>query len=521
MEQPLLPLFLLTAAAAAGDTQRRAAQADIAMLAFLPVFFGRNYSSLFSTRRRVFENERFCEERKTTFLRSSPFRRRARKQNFSMPVSPRSPLAERVSFPSADADVTLEGRLALWQGQKQQQQANSSEAGASARSSDGDASTSTPPPPPPPPPLPADLALVLLHPHAALGGSLADPICSAIYREAKGHPRFGAVARYNARGAGGSSALFGGRGGLSLLLSSLWRSRQGCDDAAAVIRAVSTGEGIEIDGEPSFGDDDEEEEEDGGEGGEEDRRGGGASCSSSAAATPTAAAAAATTTTPFSLRRRRRRRRRKGYPRISRTFVVGYSWGSCVGAAAASDLASAKEEQEEEEEEEKGGGGGETAAAAAPVKIGGFVAVSPPLGPAASLALGSGRFFSSLARAPSLPALVAVGDCDLFCSERAARSSVESVNRARSRSRKERREKKKEKEEEKGGRDGDDDDDDAAADLQAVSLEVSPGLDHFWGAEDDPWSREEIGRLARRVVAWVLEQDERQRRAAAAAAARG
>ena len=161
------------------------------------------------------------------------------------------------------------------------------------------------------------------------------------------------------------------------------------------------------------------------------------------------------------------------------------------------------------------------AAAAAPVKIGGFVAVSPPLGPAASLALGSGRFFSSLARAPSLPALVAVGDCDLFCSERAARSSVESVNRARSRSRKERREKKKEKEEEKGGRDGDDDDDDAAADLQAVSLEVSPGLDHFWGAEDDPWSREEIGRLARRVVAWVLEQDERQRRAAAAAAARG
>jgi hypothetical protein len=49
--------------------------------------------------------------------------------------------------------------------------------------------------------------------------------------------------------------------GVRLLLSSLWRSRRPCDDATAVIRAVSTGEGIEIDGEPTFGDDDEEERE--------------------------------------------------------------------------------------------------------------------------------------------------------------------------------------------------------------------------------------------------------------------
>lgn len=398
-----------------------------------------------------------------------------------MPVSPRSPLAERVSFPSADPDVTLEGRLALRHGhQQQQQQANkSNEPGGFARSGGdgggGNASTSTTTPTPPPQ-LPADLALVLLHPHAALGGSMADPICSAIYREAKRHPRFGAVARYNARGAGGGAL---GGGPLCLLLSSLWRSRRPCDDAAAVIRAVATGEGIEIDGEPTFGDDDEEERE-----GEEEEEEDGRSCSSSAAATPTAAAAG---TTPFSLGRRRRHRRRKGYPRIARTFVVGYSWGSCIGAAAASDLASAKEEQEEEEKEDDNGGSG--GATANPVEIGGFVAVSPPLGAAASLALGSGRYFSSLSRAPSLPVLVAMGDRDLFCGEGAARSAVESVNRARRRGCK----------------------DDAGL-FCPLSLEVSPGLDHFWGAEDDPWSREEIGRLAERVVAWILEQDDEERR---------
>ena len=390
-------------------------------------------------------------------------------KHLSMPVSPRSPLAERVSFPSADADVTLEGRLALRRG-------GSSEAADGLPRSigggggGGDASTSTPPPL-----LLPDLALVLLHPHAALGGSMADPICSAIYREARKHPRFGAVAKYNARGAGESGGGSGfGRG--RLLLSSLWRRCQGGDDAAAVIRAVSTGEGIGIDGEPTFGDEEESE----GEEGEEDGRSarGGGSCSSSAAAAETPRAA---TAPPFPLRSSRRRRGRKGYPRIARTFVVGYSWGSCVGAAAASGLILAREE-------ERGQGGGEEEGAPS-VEIGGFVAVSPPLGTAASLALGSGKCFSTLSSVPSLPVLVTMGDCDLFCSERAARSSVEGVNAARREARR--------------GKQGV-----AAADsFQPLSLEISRGLDHFWGAEDDPWSREEIGRLAERVVAWVLEQD--------------
>ena len=323
-----------------------------------------------------------------------------------------------------------------------------------------------------------DLALVLLHPHAALGGSMADPVCSAIYREAKKHPRFGAVARYNARGVTGGI----GRG--RLLLSSLWRSRQGSDDAAEVVRAVATGEGIDIDGETSFGDEDEEEEEEEEEDeGEEEGEGSGARNGGSRSSSSSAAAKATAATLPSQRRShgQRRRRRRKGYPPISRTFVVGYSWGSCVGAAAVSNLipASAKKEEEEKEGKEERSEGKEQEQEQE-VEIGGFVAVSPPLGTAASLALGSSKCFSLLSTVPDLPVLVKLGDSDLFCSERAAKSSVEGVDRARRKL--------------------------EAAKPAALSLEISPGLDHFWGAEDDPWSREEIGKLARRIVAWILEQ---------------
>lgn len=402
-----------------------------------------------------------------------------------MPISPRSPLAERVSFPSSDApDVTLEGRLALRRGQRRISEEAEGAAAAAATAGrigggvNGGASTPTTTSPPLP-----DLALVLLHPHAALGGSMADPICTAIYREAKKHPRFGAVARYNARGAGAGSGGFGkGR----LLLSSLWRSEQGAEDAAAVIRAVSTGEGIEMDGETTFGDGEEGEEDDTEE--EEGRSERRCRCSSSSTATAARPTPKAAEVPPFSRRRHRSRRRRKGYPAISRTFVVGYSWGSCVGAAAASSLASAATASEEEREREGGEGeaeGGE-ASAARRAEIGGVVAVSPPLGAAASLALGSRKCFSSsLSAVPSLPVLVTMGDCDQFCGERAARTAVEGVDRAR-------RERAAAS---------------SSAAFEPLRLEVSKGLDHFWGAEDDPWSREEIGRLAERVVAWILEQD--------------
>ena len=309
---------------------------------------------------------------------------------------------------------------------------------------------------------------------------MADPICSAIYREAKKHPRFGAVAKYNARGASDGTGFFAGKG--RLLLSSLLRSRQGSDDAAAVIRAVSTGEGIEIDGETLFAEDndgvaaDEEEEEEEEEGDdEEEDRSARSGCSSSTAA----AAAVAPSSRP-----RRRKKRRRGYPPIARTFVVGYSWGSCVGAAAVSSLlvSSAKESSSSS-----------SSSSSPSVDIGGLVAVSPPLGAAASLALGSSSCFrSSLSALPNLPVLVAIGDCDQFCSEGSAKSAVEGVNRARKEKRDEEKEKKIS-------------DDEVA--FEPLSLEVLRGLDHFWGAESDPWSREEIGRLAERVVAWVLERD--------------
>ena len=423
-------------------------------------------------------------------------------------LSPRSPLAECVSFPSSDApDLTLEGRLALRRGQRRISEVEGAAVASTTTrriddSSGGVASASTlsqplpsPPPPPPPPPA-ADLALVLLHPHAALGGSMTDPICTAIYREAKRHPRFGAVARYNARGAGGGSGS-GGGGSLSgqgrLLLSSLWRSRQGAEDAAAVIRAVSTGEGIEIDGETTFGDDDEDDDdEEGDEGGAgADRSARSGDCSSSAA--PTAATATPTAKAEhFSRGRRRLRRRRKGYPDIARTFVVGYSWGSCVGAAAVSSLVA----KPSPSSPPSSSGGKEEEARATRIEIGGLVAVSPPLGAAASLALGSGKCFASLSLVPSLPVLVTMGDCDQFCGERAARNAVEGVNRARM--------------EKVAGSSPSPcspaSPSAAAAAFKPLRLEVSRGLDHFWGAEDDPWSREEIGRLAERVVAWILEQ---------------
>lgn len=277
-----------------------------------------------------------------------------------MPASPRSAKVEAVTFPAADPTLALDGRLLL----KLDPLAT------------------------------ANAVLVVLHPHALLGGSLRDPVAAALARAAAAHPAFTAVARFNLRGVGGSD----GRRGLGL--------GPGPADALAVAAAVV------------------------------DRvvraRGGG------------------------------------GAP--PRVYLAGYSWGACVAAAAAAAPGSG---------------------------VAGVACVSPPLGWAASAALGAGAAFAALGGAPSIPARVVIGDCDQFAGEGRVRAAVSGANRARARAAER-----------------------AAAargppahppPLELVDLAIIPGADHFWAGDggDGAWAGE-WGEVALSAVAWLAAADARR-----------
>lgn len=281
------------------------------------------------------------------------------------PLSPRSPAATSVALPSSDPSITLEGRLSLKPG-----------TGAYAAA-----------------------ILIIAHPHALLGGSLRDPVASALASRGASSPAFAAVCRVNARGVGSSG------GGRAVGLG------PSPDDVLAVAGAVV-------------------------ERVLEER-----------------AEAAKTDVPP---------------PPPPRVYLAGHSWGACVCAAAAATAASA--------------------APPLPFTIGGVATVSPPLGLVPSLALGAGRAFAALARAPATPVLAIIGDRDQFAAPGRVTAAVEAVSAARA----------------KIARPP------GAPPPAPAACVIVEGADHFWAPDDDSWTGN-WGEVAGRVVDWCERVEEETR----------